>query len=99
MPRATASHYSRLAAIDTLRALRSLGGRGTTRQIRRLTDSEAVHTDIHAVRCFCRARGMCPGENPVRTVRTGKTARGRHVIRYHLALPVLAAMRQGWPFD
>ncbi len=45
-------HWSAKAARRTLDALMSLGGRGTTRQIRKLTDSEAVHQDVHSLRCW-----------------------------------------------
>ena len=57
-------HYSEPDAIGCLGALVRLGGRATSREIRRFHDREAIHTSISNLREYLRRQGYkgetCP---------------------------------------
>lgn len=89
------SHWSAPGAVRTLRALWKLGGRATTRQIFVETDSMAVHSDVHSVRCFCQERGICDADVAVTAHPVGLSDRGKRVYLYVLDPAVMAALRHG----
>ena len=93
------SHWSLPGAIRTIKALRRLGGRATTWQIAEQTHSLCVHSDIHCVRCYCQAHGICDGDEAVRAQLVGTNETGRRIYRYQLHPAVLAAARTGLPGD
>ena len=78
----TASHYSRPGAIRVLRALWKLGGKGTTRQIRIATNSEAAHSDIHSARLYCEELGICSRREAIERRQVRTTEKGKRVLRH-----------------
>ena len=89
----TRSHWSRPAALRVWRALASEGGSATTRTLSRLTDSMAVHSDIHGLRCLLCADYGYDRDDALdavsRTERTRPDSRRREVT-YHLRADVQA---------
>jgi len=93
------SHWSRPRAVRTVMAILQLGGAASTREIREITRSEAVHTDVDHVRCLAQAAGVCDAEEAIIRTYGGTTAQGAHVHVYRLSEPLMARLRAGWLAD
>ena len=80
-------HYSEPDAVGCLDALVRLGGRATSREIRRIHNREAIHTSISNLREYQRRQGY-QGET-VRTVWMHWRGSERKRPVYHLRQDVL----------
>ena len=86
-------HWSRPGALRTLDALRRLGGSGTTREIQKLTNSVAVHTEISSLRIYLETE-LGLGARAVRCEYAGRTDEGRFIYRYTLSREAMWGIRK-----